>query len=86
MSKKTGVKRVKQTCPAMVKSVMFFSNLICLLKVGNGNVDTALSLVGYDKELEGAMKFVFGSSFVASDLNSAKKVGTYTASIFVFLF
>lgn len=44
------------------------------MKVGNENVDTALSLVGYDKDLEGAMKFVFGSSFVASDLNSAKKV------------
>uniref|UniRef100_A0A7M5XBT0 SMC hinge domain-containing protein n=2 Tax=Clytia hemisphaerica TaxID=252671 RepID=A0A7M5XBT0_9CNID len=42
--------------------------------VGAANVDTALSLVGYDKEIEGAMKFVFGSSFVAADLNSAKKV------------
>ena len=37
-------------------------------------MDTALSLVGYDKEIEGAMKFVFGSSFVAADLDSAKKV------------
>ena len=43
-------------------------------QVGEANVDTALSLVGYDKELESAMKFVFGSSFVALDLDSAKKV------------
>ena len=35
---------------------------------------TALSLVGYDKELEAAMKFAFGSAFVAKDLNTAKKV------------
>jgi len=42
--------------------------------VGEANVDTALSLVGYDKQLESAMKFVFGSSFVALDLDSAKKV------------
>ena len=40
-------------------------------------MDTALSLVGYDKDLEGAMKFVFGSSFVASDLDSAKKVSVF---------
>ena len=43
-------------------------------QVGETNVDTALSLVGYEDELETAMKFVFGSSFVAADLNSAKKV------------
>jgi len=42
--------------------------------VGKENVHTALSLVGYDEELEEAMKFVFGSSFVAADLDIAKKV------------
>ena len=43
-------------------------------QVGKENVHTALSLVGYDKELEAAMKFAFGSAFVAKDLNTAKKV------------
>lgn len=35
---------------------------------------TALSLVGYEKEIEGAMKFVFGSSFVCNAMDDAKKV------------
>eukprot|EP00112_Aurelia_sp_Birch-Aquarium-sp1_P013858 Seg2963.2 transcript_id=Seg2963.2/GoldUCD/mRNA.D3Y31 product="Structural maintenance of chromosomes protein 2" protein_id=Seg2963.2/GoldUCD/D3Y31 len=42
--------------------------------VGNNNVHTALSLVGYEKEIEGAMKFVFGSSFVCNAMDDAKKV------------
>ena len=51
-------------------------NLFCFhtSQVGKENVHTALSLVGYDKELEAAMKFAFGSAFVAKDLNIAKKV------------
>ncbi|XP_065657312.1 structural maintenance of chromosomes protein 2 isoform X2 [Hydra vulgaris] len=42
--------------------------------VGKENVYTALSLVGYADEVEAAMKFVFGSSFVAKTLDQAKKV------------
>ncbi|KAL4236668.1 Structural maintenance of chromosomes protein 2 [Mactra antiquata] len=42
--------------------------------VGKDNVHTALSLIGYDRELEAAMQYVFGSSFVCNDMNSAKKV------------
>lgn len=42
--------------------------------VGKKNVNTALSLIGYEKDLKAAMEFVFGSVFVCSDMNSAKKV------------
>ncbi|XP_057298793.1 structural maintenance of chromosomes protein 2-like [Hydractinia symbiolongicarpus] len=42
--------------------------------VGKENVHTALSLVGYDNEVESAMRFVFGSAFVAKTLDCAKKV------------
>jgi len=34
----------------------------------------ALSLVGYDGSVENAMKFVFGNTFVCSDMETAKKV------------
>lgn len=42
--------------------------------VGKENVHTALSLVVYDRDLKAAMEFVFGSSFVCRDLDTAKKV------------
>ena len=35
---------------------------------------TALSLVVYERELQSAMEFVFGSSFVCRDLETAKRV------------
>lgn len=42
--------------------------------VGKDNVHTALSLINYDGNLRSAMEFVFGSAFVCTDMNSAKKV------------
>ena len=42
--------------------------------VGRDNVWPAISLVCYEDEVDAAMKFVFGSSFVCRDSNSAKKV------------
>lgn len=42
--------------------------------VGDDHVHTALSLIGYEKDVEAAMQFVFGSTFVCSDMTSAKKV------------
>ena len=42
--------------------------------VGKENACTALSLVGYDDELESAMAYVFGRSFVCTDAESANKV------------
>jgi structural maintenance of chromosome 2 len=51
-------------------------------KVGAENVHSALSLVGYDDELDAAMQFVFGSALVCRDLNRAKDL-TFDASIAV---
>ncbi|XP_013783818.1 structural maintenance of chromosomes protein 2-like [Limulus polyphemus] len=42
--------------------------------VGKENVHTALSLVGYEKEVEAAMKYVFGSTLVCPSMNTAKEV------------
>ncbi|KAK7508183.1 hypothetical protein BaRGS_00000422, partial [Batillaria attramentaria] len=42
--------------------------------VGKDNVHTALSLIGYQKDLEAAMRFVFGSAFVCPDMDRAKAV------------
>nr|XP_029731204.1 structural maintenance of chromosomes protein 2-like [Aedes albopictus] len=48
--------------------------------VGKGRAVTALSCIGYDRQLEAAMKFVFGHSFLADDMNVAKQV-TYHPQI-----
>ena len=42
--------------------------------VGADNVHIALSLIGYDSEVEAAMKFVFGRTLICRDMESAKKV------------
>uniref|UniRef100_A0A0P4WHI6 Structural maintenance of chromosomes protein n=1 Tax=Scylla olivacea TaxID=85551 RepID=A0A0P4WHI6_SCYOL len=42
--------------------------------VGKENAQTALSLVCYDSEVHKAMEWVFGSSFVCRDIDSATKV------------
>uniref|UniRef100_A0A915IJC3 Structural maintenance of chromosomes protein n=1 Tax=Romanomermis culicivorax TaxID=13658 RepID=A0A915IJC3_ROMCU len=42
--------------------------------VGNENCELALSLVNYDGRVENAMKYVFGNTFVCTDMDSAKKV------------
>ncbi|ESO09910.1 hypothetical protein HELRODRAFT_156367 [Helobdella robusta] len=42
--------------------------------VGKENVRTALSLVEYENELEAAMAYVFGTSFICTDMESAKRV------------
>ena len=39
-----------------------------------GKVDLALSLVGYDKEVLAAMEYVFGSTLVCEDAETARKV------------
>jgi len=39
-----------------------------------GKVDLALSLVGYPDEVEKAMGFVFGSTFICKDSETAKQV------------
>ncbi|XP_037653948.1 structural maintenance of chromosomes protein 2 [Choloepus didactylus] len=42
--------------------------------VGPNNVHVALSLVGYKPELQKAMEFVFGTTFVCDSMDNAKKV------------
>ncbi|KAI5628196.1 structural maintenance of chromosomes protein 2, partial [Silurus asotus] len=42
--------------------------------VGEDNVHTALSLVGYPSELRKAMEYVFGTTLVCDTLDNAKKV------------
>jgi len=44
------------------------------MQVGKENVRTALSLVGYKAELQPAMEYVFGNSFVCKDMDAAKRV------------
>eukprot|EP01117_Protostelium_nocturnum_P014197 TRINITY_DN5380_c0_g1_i1.p1 TRINITY_DN5380_c0_g1~~TRINITY_DN5380_c0_g1_i1.p1 ORF type:complete len:799 (-),score=367.12 TRINITY_DN5380_c0_g1_i1:1121-3517(-) len=41
---------------------------------GKGQVNLALSLVGFDEELENAMNFVFGNAFICENSAVAKKV------------
>ena len=43
-------------------------------KLAPGKVDLALSLVGYDDEVSAAMEYVFGSTLVCEDADTAKKV------------
>ena len=43
-------------------------------KLAPGKVDLALSLVGYDEEVSAAMEYVFGSTLVCEDAETAKKV------------
>jgi len=43
-------------------------------KLAPGKVDLALSLVGYDDEVSAAMEYVFGSTLVCEDAETAKKV------------
>jgi structural maintenance of chromosome 2 len=49
-------------------------------KIAPGKVDLALSLVGYDDEVAPAMEFVFGSTLVCEDAETAKRV-TFDAAV-----
>lgn len=48
--------------------------------VGKENAIPALDLIEYDKEMEPAMKYLFGGSFICKDLETAKMV-TYNPQI-----
>jgi structural maintenance of chromosome 2 len=43
-------------------------------KIAPGKVDLALSLIGYDEEVSAAMEYVFGSTLVCNDAETAKRV------------
>jgi len=49
-------------------------------KLAPGKVNLALTLIGYDHEVEKAMEFVFGNTLVAADASTAKRV-TFDPSV-----
>ena len=49
-------------------------------KLAPGKVDLALSLVGYDDQVSAAMEYVFGSTLICEDAETAKKV-TFDPSV-----
>ena len=49
-------------------------------KIAPGKVDLALSLIGYEKEVNAAMEYVFGSTLICNDSDAAKKV-TFDPSV-----
>lgn len=51
-------------------------NVTCYtsFQVGAENVHSALSLITYDGQLQRAMEYVFGNTFICKDLNVAKQV------------
>lgn len=51
------------------------SNIIKLAKdLAPGKVELALNLIGYEEEVTKAMEYIFGSSLICKDANTAKKV------------
>lgn len=43
-------------------------------RIAPGKVDLALSLIGYDKDVSAAMDFVFGTTLICQDADTAKRV------------
>ena len=48
--------------------------LSAVKKIAPGKADLALSLIGYDSEVSAAMEYVFGSTLVCEDAETAKRV------------
>lgn len=55
-------------------------NIGAAQKLAPGKVDLALSLIGYEDEVSAAMDYVFGSTLVCEDADTAKKV-TFDPSV-----
>nr|XP_033782247.1 LOW QUALITY PROTEIN: structural maintenance of chromosomes protein 2 [Geotrypetes seraphini] len=60
---KIAAKSLKQETVKMAKNL-----------VGSDNVHLALSLIGYESELQKAMEYVFGTTLVCDNMDNAKKV------------
>jgi structural maintenance of chromosome 2 len=43
-------------------------------EVGPDNANLAISFVGFDKDVDAAMRYVFGGNFICTDMTAAKKV------------
>lgn len=54
--------------------------VVAAQKIAPGKVDLALSLIGYDDEVAAAMDFVFGTTLICQDAETAKKV-TFDPSV-----
>ena len=58
---------------------------VCVLwrwsQVGRDKVHPAISLVGYEDQLQPAMEYVFGSTFVCDSLQNAKKVRSFESHV-----
>ncbi|KAL0304105.1 UNVERIFIED_CONTAM: Structural maintenance of chromosomes protein 2-2 [Sesamum radiatum] len=63
--------RVKGVVAKLIK--VKDSSAVVALEVGKGNAEVALSLVGYDQELQSAMEYVFGSTFVCKTIDAARE-------------
>ncbi|EKM76313.1 hypothetical protein AGABI1DRAFT_63367 [Agaricus bisporus var. burnettii JB137-S8] len=74
-------KRVTMIPLTKIKSYPIPQNKIDIAnRTAPGKVHTALSLVGYPEELSKAMSYVFGSTFICSDAETAKRI-TFHQSI-----
>ncbi|XP_053824884.1 structural maintenance of chromosomes protein 2 isoform X2 [Vidua chalybeata] len=49
-------------------------NIIVDTEAGHANLHLALSLIGYESELQKAMEYVFGTTLVCNNMDNAKKV------------
>ncbi|OWK57274.1 Structural maintenance of chromosomes protein 2 [Lonchura striata] len=56
-------------------------NLVVDTEVGHTNLYLALSLIGYESELQKAMEYVFGTTFVCNNMDSAKKAGSILSKL-----
>lgn len=56
------------------RSSIYYDVSVVFPQVGSNNVHVALSLVEYKPELQKAMEFVFGTTFVCDNMDNAKKV------------
>lgn len=43
-------------------------------KLGGGKARPAMELIGYDRKVDAAMKYVFGNNFVCEEAGTAKKL------------
>lgn len=57
---------------SLPKCLLCPASLSC--QVGDDNVHSALSLVGFEPELQKAMEYVFGTTLVCDTLDNARKV------------
>lgn len=58
----------------MLNSLNYQNHILNTLQYGRENVESALSLIEYDRYFDPVMKYVFGSTIICKDLEVAKGV------------